>query len=324
MSKFIMLVLFLICIISGFAYISTVNRLSKEAFLGFGSELSSVATEPNTKIVGARNVTLPLREYCMLSSYNTALTGTRVNLDMIVNVLKRGCRFIDLEIYFIGDKPVVGYSTDIKKFNLEVDNTIPLGEVLSKISSIGFAETPNSNDPIFINLRVKTHDKKLYTKIAATLDDTVGPRLCTKRGRNVEVIAAPLSTFMGKIVIVLDDAIELPANNGLSKYANLVFNKTGVRSYTAPMLTAEFITPPRPKDYGKGTDVTMLKIVMPDETANPNTKKFVTQYGTQVLFNRFYQPDDNLKETERIFSDIGSAFVPISQMLKYFKTTESK
>jgi hypothetical protein len=319
-----MLVLFLIFIIFGFAYISSVNRRSEEAFLGFGSELDSVATEPNTKIAGVRNTGLPLREYCMMSSYNTALTGTKVNLDMVVNVLKRGCRFIDLEIYYIGNKPVVGYSTDIKDFNLQVDNTIPLGQVLNKISLVGFSETPNSNDPIFINLRVKTSKAELYNKIASTLEGTVGPRLYRNKGTNASTISAPLSNFMGKIVILIDDAIEVPQKNDLSKYANLVFNRNGVRSYTAPMLSAEFITPPRIKDDGKSTDVTMLKIVIPAENENSDMKKFVNEYGTQVLFNRFYQPDDNLKEMERVFSDIGSAFVPISQMLKYFKTTESK
>jgi len=326
MSKFVkvVFVLFLICIIFGFAYINSINIRPTETFLGFGSELDSVATEPSTKIVNARNTDLPLREYCMLSSYNTALTGTRVNLDMIVNVLKRGCRFIDLEIYSIGDKPVVGYSTDIRNFNLEVDNTIPLVEVLNKISTIGFAEAPNSNDPIFINLRVKTSDKKLYAKIGSTLDETVGPRLYAKKGTNAATIATPLSDFMGKIVILLDNAIDAPEKNGLSKYVNLEFNKTGVRSYTAPMLISEFITPPRINDNRKGTDVTMLKIVIPAENENPNMKKFVTRYGTQVLLNRFYKPDDNLKEAERIFSDIGSAFVPISKLLNYFKTTGSE
>jgi hypothetical protein len=241
---------------------------------------------------------------------------------MIVNVLKRGCRFIDLEIYSIKDQPVIGYSTDIKDFNLEIDNTIPLSDALNKISSIGFAEAPNSNDPIFINLRVKTKDAKLYKKIASTLDETVGPRLYAKTKINLNETL--LNAVSKKIVIILDDAIDFPPNNELLKYTNLVMNKGGVRRYNADGLTAEFITPPHIKDNGTNTDVSMLKVVFPTENSNSNLKKFVTEYGAQILVNRFYQPDNNLTETEKIFSDIGSAFVPIYQMLKYIKTSESE
>lgn len=321
MLKFAILVLFLICIILGFAYINSINRRRMEPFLGFGSELDSVATAPNTKIVNTRNTGMLLREYCMFASSNTAVTGTRANLDMIVNVLNRGCRFIDLEIYSIDGKPVIGYSTDIKDFNLEIDNTISLSDALNKISTIGFADSPNSNDPIFINLRVKTKDAKLYKQISSTLDETVGPRLYSNK---VDLNKTRLSDVLNKIVIILDDTVDFPPKNELLNSANLVMNKGGVRSYTASGLSAEFIAPPRIKDNGKNTDVSMLKIVFPVENANSNLKKFVTEYGAQVLTNRFYKPDKNFNETEKIFSDIGSAFVPMYQMLRYIKTSESE
>jgi hypothetical protein len=304
----------------GFAYINSLNRRHTETFLGFGSELDSVATAPNTKITNTRNTDMPLIEYCMFASSNTAVTGSRVNLDMIANVLTRGCRFIDLEIYSIDGKPVIGYSTDIKNFNLEIDNTIPLSDALNKISTIGFAESPNSNDPIFINLRVKTKDAKLYEKIASTLDETVGPQLYT--GDKIKLKETRFSAVLKKIIIILDDTIDYPPNNALLKYANLVMNKGGVYRYTAPGLSAQFIEPPRIKDNRKNTNVSKLKIVFPVENTNSNLKKFVTEYGTQVLANRFYQPDNNFNEIEKTFSDIGSAFVPMYQMLRYIKTSE--
>jgi len=304
----------------GFAYINSLNRHHTETFLGFGSELDSVATAPNTKITNTRKTGMLLREYCIFASSNTAVTGKRANIDMIANVLNRGCRFIDLEIYSIDGNPVIGYSTDIKNFNLEIDNTIPLSDALNKISTIGFAESPNSNDPIFINLRVKTKDAKLYQKIALTLDETVGPRLYA--GNKIKLKETRFSDLLNKIVIVLDDTIDYPPNNALLKYANLVMNKGDVYRYTAPGLSAEFIEPPRIKDDGKNTDVSKLKIVFPSDNSNSNLKKFVTEYGAQVLVNRFYQPDNNFIETEKTFSDIGSAFVPMYQMLRYIKTSE--
>ena len=312
MSKFIKMVSVLIFIILAFAYLNSTVQRSEESFLGFGSELDSVAIKPDTKIAGVRDISLPLREYCMFASYNTAITGTRANMEMITNVLNRGCRFMDLEIYSVKDMPVVGFST-------EMNNTIPLSDVLNKISSIGFSETPNPNDPIFINLRVKTNNKELYGKIAVTIQNSIGLRLYKNYDSNM--ITKPLSVFMKKVVILLDDTIQLPANNNLLKYANLVLNKNNVRSYSAPMLNRENITPPYPS--GNRTNPTMLKIVYPSDYENSKFKKFFREYGAQVILNRFYKPDNNLTETEKIFSDVGSAFVPMAQMWNYFKMADA-
>ena len=154
----------------------------------------------------------------------------------------------------------------------------------------------------------------------------VGPQLYknVKTGNKINVDKTYLRAVLKKIVIVLDDTIDYPTNNALLKYTNLVMNKSGVHSYTASGLSAEFITPPRIQDNGTSTDVSKMKIVFPTESSNSNLKKFVTEYGAQVLANRFYQPDPNLIETEKIFSNIGSAFVPMYQMLKYIKTSESE
>jgi hypothetical protein len=170
-------------------------------------------------------------------------------------------------------------------------------------------------------LRVKTKDSKLYKQIGSTLDEIVGPRLYNTK---VDLNKTRLSEVLNKIVIILDDTVYFPPKNELLNSANLVMNKGGVRSYTASGLSAEFIAPPRMKDNGKDTDVSMLKIVFPIENTNSNLKKFVAEYGAQVLTNRFYQPDKNFNEIEKIFSDIGSAFVPMYQMLKYIKTSESE
>ena len=38
---------------------------------------------------------LPIKDYCIKSSYNSATTGKTVNKKMIQYVLSRGCRFLD-------------------------------------------------------------------------------------------------------------------------------------------------------------------------------------------------------------------------------------
>ena len=44
---------------------------------------------------------LPIKDYCIKSSYNSATTGKTVNKKMIQYVLSRGCRFLDFEVFYI-------------------------------------------------------------------------------------------------------------------------------------------------------------------------------------------------------------------------------
>ena len=116
MSRFMKIVLSLIFVIIAFSIINSYTSLETEGFWPLSptsqSELASVAKDTSkVKISGipSKYLTLPLREYCIFASKNTVLTGQFVNLDMITNVLMRGCRFMDLEIYSSGGAPVVSH-----------------------------------------------------------------------------------------------------------------------------------------------------------------------------------------------------------------------
>ena len=76
----------------------------------------------------SRNLNLPLREYCIKSSYNTALSGKYVSTDMIKYVLTRGCRFLDFEIFYVDNGPCVAYSVDPTFVTVTSKNTIKLSE----------------------------------------------------------------------------------------------------------------------------------------------------------------------------------------------------
>lgn len=286
---------------------------------GFGmttqeSEFKKVSiAEPVTGITSVKT-NMPLREYCIMASHNTALTGKYVNLDMITNVLKRGCRFMDLEVYSIDDKPVVSHSTD--GTNMDVENTLPLGDVLNRIAGDGFSGTsPNSNDPIFIHLRIKT--EQLRSKIDAIIKDKLEPRLYKSRLSNEMMARVPISKLMGKVVIIVEK--DLNSKSPPLKYANMESGRIDFRKYINSRLSAELITPPNILNDDKRTDVTIMKIVFPDTDTNLDAKRLISDYGAQILANRFYKPDNNLKEYEKIFSDKGAAIVPISSMLTYFK-----
>jgi hypothetical protein len=100
---------------------------------------------------------LPLKEYYIKASYNTALTGRYINSDMVKYVISRGCRFLDFEIYLIDDKIYVGSSSDVNSKTLDTENSILVDKIFSVIISNAFTSgtAPNNGDPLFINLRVK-------------------------------------------------------------------------------------------------------------------------------------------------------------------------
>jgi hypothetical protein len=271
---------------------------------------------------------LPLREFCIFGSTNTALTnGNRlVNLDQIQEVLKRGCRFIEIEIYSVSGMPVVGYSTDSKKYNLDSENSLALSDVLNKIVSVGFGEAPNSNEPILIHMRIKTSNRNLYNKIAHIIKTNIEPRMYSGARGNDAMLGTPLSRLMDKVVIVIDtDGEDSPDYQELKKYVHMESGQYSVRKYKVDELSAGLLEPPFVKDSGMTTDVKLIRIVYPSNTYNnPDITKMVPNFGAQIIANQFYSPDKNLSETERIFSDNKSAFVPISRMLRYLKNDASE
>jgi len=66
--------------------------------------------------INANAKTVALNQYCIKASWNTAYTSSNtMDLSMVDNVIRHGCRFLDFEIYSISDKekdiinqPVVG------------------------------------------------------------------------------------------------------------------------------------------------------------------------------------------------------------------------
>lgn len=271
---------------------------------------------------------LPLREFCIFGSTNTALTNSKrlVNLDQIQEVLNRGCRFIEIEIYSVAGMPVVGYSTDSKKYNLDSENSLALGDVLNKIVSVGFAEAPNSSEPIFIHMRIKTSNKNLYNKIANIIKANIEPRMYSGARGNEAMLSTPLSRLNNKVVIVIDtDGDDSPNYQKLKKYVHMESGQYSVRKYKVDELSAGLLEPPFVKNNGINTDVKLIRIVYPSNTySNPDITKMVPNFGAQIIANQFYSPDKNLSETERIFSDNKSSFLPISRMLRYLKNNATE
>jgi hypothetical protein len=232
-------------------YIELNNHTSiKEGLLGLGSitstpdsELESLKSKEPVKILTVKPelTNLPLKEYCIMGSYNSAITGKYVNLDMVKYVLSRGCRFLDFEVFYINNKkskdiddiytPVVSYVLDNKFKNLETENSILLDKVLAAAVANGFSSnSPNNGDPLFIQLRIKPAKvdkseysgfsddnayldnfkknevlkKDFYKAIAKSVDYALKSKLYN--GQVTE--DTKFADLMGKVVLIIDKTIE--------------------------------------------------------------------------------------------------------------------
>jgi hypothetical protein len=309
-------------------------QINKEGFLGFSSESSELnSTKKNNKtIVGIanylpENANLPLREYCIKSSYNTAQTGNYVNNDMINYVLSRGVRFLDFEILSVTDMPYVAYTTDSEYKNIDSRNKISFTEVIKTIANNAFmAPSPNPGDPLFVNLRIKSNNNEIFKKIAMTIDTSLKPRLYDgKVSGNTK-----LSDLMGKVIFIIDKttAPEYMKYPDLANYMNMESGGDNLRIYTYGRIASQSITPPHVHDDGITTDTINYKMVIPDAGTgmkifgilrNPKFDTLVADYGVQIACYRFYENDTNLMTYEEAFSKHKSAFVPISKMIKYLE-----
>jgi len=337
------------------------KKISKENFTLFGSakdnELSYLQ---NTSSVGIENCThtnLPLREYVIKTSYNTALTGHYVNTDMISYVLGRGCRFLDFEVYYIGkttrDKmglssttytAQVAYSNDNTFTTLTTENSIPLDEVLTAVVSNAFSSPcPNVRDPVFVNLRIKSNNKDVYKAVAASIDNTIKDKLYvdTTKKVNETFPAIPVtkdtlfSDVAGKVILCIDKTIvrnykdytSCDGSKGecydLTNYINIETGGEDLNLLKYSDVMDQCVIPISIKNDNETTDVKTMKYVVPniknDNLLNPGISNFILKYSAQIPAYRFYKNDRHLRIYEEFFDEHKSAFVPLAIAITYFK-----
>jgi hypothetical protein len=132
---------------------------------------------------------------CSLGDYANDYVGTCI----LTAILKQGVRCLDFELFSIDDKPVVATSISNSYHKKETYNSIPFFQVLALISSQAFTGdvSPNPKDPLFIHLRIKSKNIKMFSALNRMLNKL--PNLFRGDVSPYTVI----STIMGKIVIIV-------------------------------------------------------------------------------------------------------------------------
>jgi hypothetical protein len=115
---------------------------------------------------------LPLREYCVKSSFNSAYDGADVSVETLLKRIKEGYRFIDLNVFSASGDIYVGFSQD--NAPKLISNKLLLSEALKQINETAFSNTTVfdsslsrvSTSPLFVHIRVYRQPNSVVDVIA--------------------------------------------------------------------------------------------------------------------------------------------------------------
>jgi hypothetical protein len=319
----------------------------KSFFASEEGEVAALDKQENINLLplNAKATELPLMQYIVKSSYNSAITGSYASLLMLKYVINRGCRCLDFEVLYLEDPnskkknkiPCIAYTTDSTYLSIDTVNRIPLSDIFKCILANAFT-CAIGNDPLFIHLRIKSNDADIYPDVAKLIDSHLSPVLYTKKVNETTL----LSDVMGKVVIIMDKTLNPDYNENnitsckntsgpcysLKKYVNMESGSPFLRNYKYTFILSKSTNPPQIMNNNKTTDINNMHMVVPDNdstsVSNPPLSPFITKYGVQFSMYKFYCNDSELDNYEEFFSENRYAFVPMAKALTYLKTIENE
>lgn len=108
----------------------------------------------------SKSLDLPLKEYCVKSSFNSAYDGSDVSKETILKRIKEGYRFLDLNVFSASGDVYVGFSPDNSP--TLISNKLLLSDALQCINDNAFGSTTTFNSklskvetyPMFVHMRI--------------------------------------------------------------------------------------------------------------------------------------------------------------------------
>ena len=187
-------------------------------------QMTTATEEENAKCKNSydNSADLPLKEYCVKSSFNSAYDGTSVSEANILKRIEDGYRFIDLNVFSASGDVYVGYSPD--NAPVMVEKTLKLSDALKCIAENAFSSTTKFNKnlkgtnkyPVFVHIRVYRPLNSTVDIISNVMNIVNGlpgsnpPSYSTYYLRNPDNSpvqlepCTPLSSIMGKMLFSMD------------------------------------------------------------------------------------------------------------------------
>ena len=186
---------------------------------------------------------LPLREYCVKSSFNSAYNGSDVSEQTLKDRVLEGYRLIDLNVYSADNEIYVGYSPDNSP--AVISNKLLLSTALNAINETAFTNPDTKKPtgkltdvhlyPLFVHIRVyrkQDSDVDVISKVAKIINGLEGESPPSYSANYLRTDNSPtringctkLSELMGKLIFSMDIL------NILENYASANLPKEAVHS----------------------------------------------------------------------------------------------
>ena len=287
-----------------------------------------------------------IRSFYIKTAYNCCAMGDfkngYVNVCAMKNCIKQGARCLDMCVYNIDHSPEIAVS-DSETFMLKGSkNSIPLGEVFTTINDFAFNPNfcPNSTDPLFLHLRIKSAEDNIYTKIANSLNLYLKNKLLdtSKYGHEYysssdnihnNIGSLPLNSpdIQGKIILMvqMNNGIDLKDTH-LDKYINICSVPSNLdletKTNAPPFLMCKYnneIKNTHSMDAIINSNKQHMTICLPDLSKDPvnYNSLIIKKYGCQFIAMSFQTNDAHLQTYNKIFDK--QAFILKPANLRYIK-----
>jgi hypothetical protein len=218
-----------------------------------------------------------------LSMYAGKTMKDNIYSESISKVIKAGARLVDLNVYDVNKKPVVGYANP-KTGVMYSLNTIPFEECCLAIANTAFAEdTTGSRNPFVLSLKIHTPKSKsekgagdIMKSCADILKSTLVrfmlPLKYSTTGRNLAV--EPICKLMGKLIIVSGPETD---GTAMAELVNMVWGRSNLRRVELTK-SKQTYTPEEDKEFNR----LGITLVVPDEDST-----VLTNQGADICMDNY-------------------------------------
>jgi hypothetical protein len=158
---------------------------------------------------------LPLNKTFVKTAYNCCCTGDfkndYVDTCALLNCAKQGVRALDFTLYSLNGEPVIAASTLPSKRYKEMYNHLPFFKTMTQVKQMFLYDTvncTNTNDPLFLILRIQSSNTEVYNKIGDALSGVFGEGNATNRlylpNSTTTLDNETISNLNGKVIVMLD------------------------------------------------------------------------------------------------------------------------
>jgi len=262
-----------------------------------------------------------LKEYYVKTAYNACSGGDYkndyVDICNLMAVIRQGVRCLDFEIYSVNNQPIVSTST-IKNFHVkETYDSVPFSTVMSTIQNYAFASgtCPNYTDPLFIHLRIKSKNQRMYENLSRIFQTYSNRMLGSSFSYNASsgsLANASLLSLQNKIIVIVSkENTDFMNNAPLMEFVNMLSNSIEMRMYRYKYFENNMNNIDS-KNELETFNKSNMTIVLPNNGNLPDNPdaKLCRKFGCQFVAMIFQQPDEQLREYNSFFDRAGYAFAP--------------